>query len=167
VVKEPVVKEKSSPVAAPAEKPPADKAEKAPAAKAPADKAPAAKTQAPAIEPAPVEKAGKVPAEKPGSSKVGGYALMGVGAAMLGTGAAINFLVVNSAWNDGQRAIEAPSTVSPAEAQAIEARFNTGRWATIALLAGGAISVGTGVVLGPLHTSWTLSPAGVGVHGIW
>jgi hypothetical protein len=29
------------------------------------------------------------------------------------------------------------------------------------------VSVGTGVVLGPLHTSWTLSPTGVGVHGTW
>ena len=132
----------------------------------------AAKTAAPKVDKTPVVKedappAEKVPADKKSSSKVGGYALMGVGAAMLGTGAAVNFLVVNSAWDAGQRAIEAPATVSPAEAQAIESRFNTGKWTTIALLAGGAISVGTGVVLGPLHTTWTISPAGLGVHGIW
>jgi outer membrane biosynthesis protein TonB len=171
------------------EKPPAEKPEKTPTEKAPvektaAEKAPVEKTAADKapVEKAPVEKTAKAAPEKadkavpdkPASDKpvaksggVAGYALMGAGAALLGSGAAVNFLVVNSAWNDGQRAIEAPSTVSPAEAQALESRFNAGRWATIALLAGGAVSVGTGVVLGPLHTSWTLSPTGVGIHGTW
>ncbi len=169
-----------------AEKTPVEKtaAEKAPIEKTAAEKAPVEKTP---VEKAPVEKTAKAAPEKadkavpdkpapdkPASDKpvaksggVAGYALMGAGAALLGSGAAVNFLVVNSAWNDGQRAIEAPSTVSPAEAQALESRFNAGRWATIALLAGGAVSVGTGVVLGPLHTSWTIGPTGVGVHGTW
>ena len=163
--------EKTAAEKAPVEK---DPVEKTPVEKAPVEKAPVEKTAKAAPEKADKAVPDKAVPDKPASDKpvaksggVAGYALMGAGAALLGSGAAVNFLVVNSAWNDGQRAIEAPSTVSPAEAQAIESRFNAGRWATIALLAGGAVSVGTGVVLGPLHTSWTLSPTGVGVHGTW
>jgi chemotaxis protein histidine kinase CheA len=168
--------EKTAAEKAPVEKDPVEKTpvEKAPVEKAPVEKAPVEKTAKAAPEKADKAVPDKAVPDKPASDKpvaksggVAGYALMGAGAALLGSGAAVNFLVVNSAWNDGQRAIEAPSTVSPAEAQAIESRFNAGRWATIALLAGGAVSVGTGVVLGPLHTSWTLSPTGVGVHGTW
>ena len=92
---------------------------------------------------------------------------MGAGGAVLAGGAVVNFLVVNPAWADGQAAIADPSAVTPADAQAITGRFNTGKWATIALLAGGVALEGTGVVLGPLHTSLTLSPLGVGVHGVW
>ena len=92
---------------------------------------------------------------------------MGTGGALIASGVAVNFLVVNSAWADGQAAISDPRSVTPAEAQAIESKFNAGRWATIALVVGGLASTGTGVVLGPLHTSLTLSPLGVGLHGVW
>ena len=93
--------------------------------------------------------------------------LLGAGGGLLASGAAVNFLVVNSAWADGEAANAHPGSVTPAEAQAIESKFNSGRVATIALFVGGLASVGTGVVLGPLHTTLTVSPLGVGLHGAW
>ncbi len=101
-----------------------------------------------------------------GSSTVS-YVLMGGGGALVASGLAVNFAVVNSAWADGQAAKDDPSSVTPAEAQDIQAKFNGGKVGTIVLCTAGLVSVGTGVVLGPLQTMLTLSPTGIGLHGVW
>ena len=131
-------------------------AEKTAAEKAAADKA----TKA-------VAKATKEPKKPSDESSAAGWAMIGTGAAMLAGGTALNFLVVNPAWEEAQAANAAPSSVTADQATGILERFNTGRYATVGLIAGGAAIAGVGVFVGPLDARLVITPTGVGLTGRW
>ncbi|MDP2309663.1 MAG: hypothetical protein Q8P18_26825 [Pseudomonadota bacterium] len=153
----------------------ADKAsaDKAAADKAAADKASADKT---AADKAAADKAAKAlaaKAVKPKStaknedSGVVGWAMIAGGGAMIVGGGAVNFLVVNPAWTEVEAANADPRGATRTEADAIVSRFNTGRYATIGLLAAGVATAGVGVFLGPLDSHVYFTPTGVGLAGRW
>jgi hypothetical protein len=84
------------------------------------------------------------------------------GATLLVGGAAVNFLVVNPAFAAISEAQGDPASVTAAEADALLARFNTSRWATVGLLVGGAGALGgsffvhdTALVVGPQQIGLT------------
>ena len=53
------------------------------------------------------------------------------------------------------------------DALALASRFDAGRYAAIGLLAGGAVALGTGVVIGPLEARVTWIPGQMGLAGRW
>ncbi len=159
---EKAVADKTAADKAAADKAAADKAaaDKAVADKAAADKAAADKAAADKLN-------AKAPKEPKGGSGTAGWAMIGGGGAMIAGGFAINFLVVDPAWTEAQGVIEDPRTATRAEADAIVSRFNTGRYATIGLIAAGAATAGVGVFLGPLESKIVFTPSGVGLAGRW
>jgi hypothetical protein len=57
--------------------------------------------------------------------------------------------------------------VTRAEADAMEGRFNGGRFATIGLMAAGGLLAGTGVVITLVDTQLSFTPGGVLLSGKW
>jgi hypothetical protein len=163
-----VAADKAAADKAAADKAAADKAaaDKAAADKAAADKAAADKA---AADKAAAGKDGSSTArvDKGGGSGALGWAMIAGGGAMLAGGGVVNFLVVNPAYAEAQDANDDPRTYTRAEADAIVGRFNTGRYATIGLLAAGVATAGVGVFLGPLDTQLFFTPNGLGVGGRW
>lgn len=92
---------------------------------------------------------------------LGGVALMAGGAALLAGGLGTNFLLVNPAYDDIAAANANPGSVTEAEAQALESQFNTGRFLTIGLVALGAATASSGVVV--TVVDWQIRPTLGGV----
>ncbi len=118
-------------------------------------KEPKAAKEPKAEEPAP-EKVAKAPKEpkaekaEGGGGDLAGWVLMGVGGALVLGGTGTNFLIVNPAWTAGEAANADPSSVTADDAEAIIARFNSGRMLTLGLIGAGVVTAGAGVVVGPL-----------------
>ena len=96
-----------------------------------------------------------------------GWVMIGTGAAMIGGGGAINFLMVNPAYEEAQAVNEDNLSATRAEADAIVSRFNTGRYATIGLIAAGVATAGVGVFVGPLDAQVFIGPSGLQLVGQW
>ena len=86
---------------------------------------------------------------------------MAGGAALLAGGVGTNFLLVNPAYDDITAANANPGSVTEAEAQALESQFNTGRFLTIGLVALGAATASSGVVV--TVVDWQIRPTFGGV----
>jgi hypothetical protein len=145
----------------------ADKAASDKAAKAASDKAAKAAADKAAADKVTKAVADKAPKSAHKDNAAVGWAMIAGGGAMIAGGGAINFLVVNPAWSDAEAANAHPASVTRAEADAIVSRFNSGRYATIGLIAAGAATAGVGVFLGPLDSHLYFTPTGVGLTGTW
>jgi hypothetical protein len=82
------------------------------------------------------------------------------GGALLVGGTAMNFLVVNPAWDDVQVVIDDPEGFDRDAASARSDKFNVSRWITLGLLGAGAATAGTGLFVAD---GWMLVPAGPGL----
>ena len=92
---------------------------------------------------------------------------MAAGGGLVAGGAAVSWLVVEPAWAQADAANQDPGSITRDDALALATRFDAGRYTAIGLLAGGAVALGTGVVLGPLEARVTWVPGQVGLTGRW
>ena len=70
-------------------------------------------------------------------------------------GTAMNFLLVNPAWDDVQEVVDNPENFDRDEAEARSSKFNTNRWITLGLLGAGVATAGTGFFVAD---GWSLLP---------
>ena len=89
---------------------------------------------------------------------------LGAGGALLVSGVAVNFLVVNPTYGKIEDARAAPATVTRDEADALTGRFNASRFTTMGLIGAGALTVGVGVMIDD-HLWLVPAPNGVGLVG--
>lgn len=101
------------------------------------------------------------PKSNKGGGNVAGGILLGTGAALLVGGTGANFLWVNPAWDAIDDANAQPGSVTVSEADAMQSRFNTSRYATLALLSLGTATAASGVVL--TVVDWQISPMPTGL----
>ncbi len=101
------------------------------------------------------------------SSRALGWSLMAAGGGLVAGGAAVSWLVVEPAWAQADAANQDPGSITREDALALASRFDAGRYAAIGLLAGGAVALGTGVVIGPLEARVTWVPGQMGLAGRW
>ena len=101
------------------------------------------------------------------NSRALGWSLMAAGGGLVAGGAAVSWLVVEPAWSQADAANQDPGSITREDALALASRFDAGRYTAIGLLAGGAVALGTGVVLGPLEARVTWVPGQVGLTGRW
>ncbi len=101
------------------------------------------------------------------NSRALGWSLMAAGGGLVAGGAAVSWLVVEPAWAQADAANQDPGSITREDALALASRFDAGRYTAIGLLAGGAVALGTGVVLGPLEARVTWVPGQVGLAGRW
>ncbi len=139
--------------------------DKAATDKAVADKAASEKLAAKAA--ADKAAAQKRPVAKKEDSGLAGWVMIAGGGAMIAGGGVVNFLVVNPAFAEVEAANATPGSIPRVEAEAIVSRFNSGRYATIGLIAAGAATAGVGVFLGPLDSHLIITPTGIGLAGRW
>ncbi|MEN9785861.1 MAG: hypothetical protein RLZZ299_1125 [Pseudomonadota bacterium] len=142
-------------------------------AKAEADRQAAAKAKADADREAlaAAKKRGDVvlpeDAARTGAGKGARIGLYAAGGGLVLGGVAVNFLVVEPAWDDAQRANAQPGSITREEALSLANRYDTGRYAALGMLAGGLLTVGTGVGLGYLDATFIVSPNQLGITGRW
>ncbi len=167
--------EKAAAVKAAADKAAADKAaaERATGDKATADKANKAAAEKAAADRAAADKATKI-AKKENDDKgkapsIPGVALMAGGGALLAAGGAVNFLVVNPAYDLITAANKQPGSLDADGAGTVEGQFTTGKYATLGLVGAGVAALGVGVVVTLIDDDATLfiAPNGVGLTGRW
>ena len=153
-----------------ADKAAADKAaaDKAAADKATADKAAADKAAADKIAADKVA-ASKATAEKDkGGVDIPAVLMMVGGGGLLAGAAGMNFVVVEPAYTAMFEANENPGTMSQNTADAWQARYDFGRYGTLALAGGGLALLGAGVVVQLVEDSpVVILPNGFAVTGRW
>jgi hypothetical protein len=148
-----------------------EKAEKEKADREAADKARADKEKSDKEKAAQTNKASAHPdksvatVDHPHKGHVAARALLVGSGALLASGAAVNFLVVNPAYDAWSNSTK--GQYSREDADTIVNQFNAGRFATIGLFAAGAATLGVGIALGPLDAHLTVSPQSIGVSGAW
>ncbi len=86
---------------------------------------------------------------------------------MLAGGAAMNWLVVEPARAEAEKANANPGSLSREDALALLARYDNGRFTTMGLLAAGVVTVGTGIAVLPNGTRVVATPTGLSLTGRW
>lgn len=95
------------------------------------------------------------------------WTLVGTGGALVAGGAAVNFLVVNPTWREGQAANADPTSVTRKQAKAIVNRYDQARLATLILTGTGVVALGTGISIGLLDATITPTLGGITLQGAW
>ena len=111
---------------------------------------------------------GTEPVVDSGSDSSGGLSLgttmLASGGALVAGGLVVNFAIVNPTWADIQAANDNPYSISRSDADTLTSRFNTSRFLTIGLTAGGLAVMGTGMFIdAPIRP--VLGPGQLGVWG--
>jgi hypothetical protein len=96
-----------------------------------------------------------------------GAGIAAAGTAMLAGGAAMNWLVVEPARAEAEKANANPGSLSREDALALLARYDNGRFTTMGLLAAGVVTVGTGIAVLPNGTRVVATPTGLSLTGHW
>ena len=93
-----------------------------------------------------------------------GTSLLASGGVLLAGGTVVNFAVVAPTYTRIEDARAAPNSVTRAEADDLTARFNVSRAATLGMLGGGVVLLGTGFFVdAPLQPQ--VGPGILGVGG--
>ncbi|MEN9787689.1 MAG: hypothetical protein RLZZ299_2953 [Pseudomonadota bacterium] len=110
---------------------------------------------------------GATPAPTTHRSRYLPAALTTVGGGMLLGAAAINFLVIEPAWQEAEAANANPGSLTREEALSLANRYDTATYGTLALLVAGIPTFATGLGMTFLDAAFVVSPDRVGIVGRW